>query len=407
MKYADYMKQYSYLLAASSTNGTATAPPPPAPKKEKKEKRQEAAAPPKEPALEIPQDLLGVQAYLLWEQAGKPDGADFGDEARRVLEERLRGGASLADIERELRAPPAAQPKQQAAAAPAAPAAPAPPQPTVVGQSMVQRSRNPLDLIRRADGGAVAKPPAYLRTPLSALVEAAQEDKDIHWFRVGGWVGGLMPLVSRGGGLRTQRCACSAAPAAAFRAHASSTACLPPTAPVRCSLCPSSRLPWLQLFNLGNERELLATVHLDNPADPESDVTLALTTSLPRGGGVLGGGRGQATAPPQMVGGGGNLLGACGACKGEVLDATPLLLPALQLSCTGVSSSRAAAASGCAPPTTCCRPTHTWRRAAAQPRRRLRHAAVRSSPPPPPHPPQPTHPHTHHPPPQTTHTTST
>lgn len=25
-----------------------------------------------------------MQAYILWEQAGKPDGADFGDRARQV-----------------------------------------------------------------------------------------------------------------------------------------------------------------------------------------------------------------------------------------------------------------------------------------------------------------------------------
>lgn len=35
---------------------------------------------------------INTQAYILWEQAGKPQGADYGDAARRALEERLRAG---------------------------------------------------------------------------------------------------------------------------------------------------------------------------------------------------------------------------------------------------------------------------------------------------------------------------
>ena len=58
---------------------------------------------------------VGVQAYLLWEQAGKPDGADFADRAKQLLEGRLRAGESVADVERSLRsaqAPPQAQQKE-------------------------------------------------------------------------------------------------------------------------------------------------------------------------------------------------------------------------------------------------------------------------------------------------------
>lgn len=220
------------------------------------------------------QELVNIQAYILWEQAGKPDGADFGDRARQVgggagidgavaghscwrgqwrygcrmqrsgaaptvcratpllkaeletcpsahlptpahhptpgcpqaLEQRLRSGATIADIEQEFRAPqpppqqqqqaPAAPPKKAAAKAPAAPpaAAPAPPPPPpsvtpVVGQSMGMRQRNPLDLIRRSDGSGqlMSSKPKYLRTPLASLLEQAQAEKDagrLVWYRV-------------------------------------------------------------------------------------------------------------------------------------------------------------------------------------------------------------------------------
>ena len=35
---------------------------------------------------------VGVQSYLLWEQAGRPNGADFSQDARRKLEKQLRAG---------------------------------------------------------------------------------------------------------------------------------------------------------------------------------------------------------------------------------------------------------------------------------------------------------------------------
>lgn len=49
-----------------------------------------------------------MQAYLLWEKAGKPDGADFSNDARQGLEQQLRSGVSVQDLERSLRSP---QPK--------------------------------------------------------------------------------------------------------------------------------------------------------------------------------------------------------------------------------------------------------------------------------------------------------
>ena len=48
---------------------------------------------------------VGVQAYLLWEKAGKPDNADFSSDARQALERQLQSGTSLQDLERSLKAP--------------------------------------------------------------------------------------------------------------------------------------------------------------------------------------------------------------------------------------------------------------------------------------------------------------
>ena len=53
-----------------------------------------------------------MQAYLMWEQAGKPDGANFSDDARRQLEQQLQSGKSVQDLERALKGP-SDQPQQQ------------------------------------------------------------------------------------------------------------------------------------------------------------------------------------------------------------------------------------------------------------------------------------------------------
>lgn len=50
---------------------------------------------------------VGVQAYLMWEKAGKPEGADFSNDARRSLEQQLASGTSVQDLERLIKAPSA------------------------------------------------------------------------------------------------------------------------------------------------------------------------------------------------------------------------------------------------------------------------------------------------------------
>ena len=48
---------------------------------------------------------VGIQAYLLWEKAGKPDGADFAGDARKTLEAQLASGMSVEQLEKALKAP--------------------------------------------------------------------------------------------------------------------------------------------------------------------------------------------------------------------------------------------------------------------------------------------------------------
>lgn len=61
---------------------------------------------------------LNIEAYLLWEKAGRPEGADFSTEARRTLEEHLQSGKTLQDIENMLKAPPPPAPESSAAPPP-------------------------------------------------------------------------------------------------------------------------------------------------------------------------------------------------------------------------------------------------------------------------------------------------
>ena len=48
---------------------------------------------------------VNIQAYLLWEQAGRPDGADFAGDARATLKAQLRTGKSIQDLESALKVP--------------------------------------------------------------------------------------------------------------------------------------------------------------------------------------------------------------------------------------------------------------------------------------------------------------
>lgn len=59
----------------------------------------------------IPTELVGIQAYILWEQAGKPDGADFTDAATAELSQKLQSGMTLQEVERSLKEPAPLEPE--------------------------------------------------------------------------------------------------------------------------------------------------------------------------------------------------------------------------------------------------------------------------------------------------------
>ncbi|KFM28490.1 Alpha-glucan water dikinase, chloroplastic [Auxenochlorella protothecoides] len=119
---------------------------------------------------------------------GKPDGADFGADARRVLREQLAAGRSVQELEHALGASPpeASQTASQTGAPPAS--APAPAQTSEesgLGASRGMRSVDPLDLIKRPAAApllADARPGAQ-DSPLAPLVRAAGEDDAVCWHR--------------------------------------------------------------------------------------------------------------------------------------------------------------------------------------------------------------------------------
>ncbi|KAK9816496.1 hypothetical protein WJX72_001009 [[Myrmecia] bisecta] len=191
IKYKDFIAQ-----RASAGNGA-----PPA-----------APAPPKQ-IQPPPEELVGIQSYLLWEQAGKPEGADFSHDARRMLEDQLRGGVSVQDLERRLKGGEAephqdqkheehkqepkqeqkqpeqtAEPQQpkQEQKQPEQTAEAKQPKAAEVGQSTGISSRNPLDLIKRpAPHLSDERNKPQLR-PLGKLVDAAAKDEACVWQRVFG-----------------------------------------------------------------------------------------------------------------------------------------------------------------------------------------------------------------------------
>ncbi len=71
-------------VAAPPTEAAAPAAPPAAPPAPEPS-APAPPAPPPAPVVSIPEDLIGVVAYIMWEKAGKPDGADFGNQAREQI----------------------------------------------------------------------------------------------------------------------------------------------------------------------------------------------------------------------------------------------------------------------------------------------------------------------------------
>ncbi|KAI8477159.1 MAG: R1 protein [Monoraphidium minutum] len=182
---------------------------------------REAADPSK--AVVIPDALVSVQAYVMWEHAGKPQGADFGAAARNLIEEKLRSGLSLQQIEDDLKNPNKGQDRPAAAAAApakpaAAPAAAAPARadgkekeqrereereraareeeeerkrreqqqkPVEVGQSLGTAARNPLQMIKKTAPPSLSEDKRVKQIkPLDFLVQRAAVDGTTRWRRV-------------------------------------------------------------------------------------------------------------------------------------------------------------------------------------------------------------------------------
>ena len=84
-----------------------------------------------EPGLTYPYAWLalqvGIEAYILWEKAGKPDGADFSNDARRTLQDQLDKGATIEHLNKSLKAPSPQEPEPLKEEEPPKEEAPPPP----------------------------------------------------------------------------------------------------------------------------------------------------------------------------------------------------------------------------------------------------------------------------------------
>ncbi|GIL92123.1 hypothetical protein Vretimale_14920 [Volvox reticuliferus] len=196
-KYSDYRKKV-IIPALGDVTAPAVAPPPQQQQQQQPAENGNgnggAAALPR-----IPEELLGVQAYVLWERAGKPDGADFSGEARRVITELMQSGASLEDVARRLNyalKPGPSGTSSNGSSAAATPtssmdsAAPAPAeprtvhQPAQVGTPLGTPKRNPLDMIKRTKPAPVLSAERkVVERPLDFLVQRFAVDPTTRWRR--------------------------------------------------------------------------------------------------------------------------------------------------------------------------------------------------------------------------------
>ncbi|GLC33353.1 hypothetical protein PLESTB_000342400 [Pleodorina starrii] len=197
-KYSDYRKKVIIpALGDATAPAAAAAAPPSNGNGSGSGNGAPAAALPR-----IPDDLLGVQAYVLWEHAGKPDGADFSGEARRVITEQLQSGASLEEVARRLNYT-LKEPSTPSASASPTPSGsrsstptssmdggPPPPPPGAartpaqVGTPLGTPKRNPLDMIKRsAPAPVLSAERQRVERPLDFLVQRFAVDRTTRWRR--------------------------------------------------------------------------------------------------------------------------------------------------------------------------------------------------------------------------------
>jgi len=114
--------------------------------------------------------LINVKAYLLWIDAGRPDGADFGHDAYTCLMEAVHGGRSLADLEEEVFVEKAKQDKADKEAK-------ARFVDVDIGPAFTHwRRRNALDLIKSTSKKAVG---ASAPSTFDALLEQVAHDTSV------------------------------------------------------------------------------------------------------------------------------------------------------------------------------------------------------------------------------------
>ena len=143
------------------------------------------------PPSGIPDELIGVKAYLLWEEAGKPEGADFFEQAKKFIGDEMLSGKSLQQIEQDLRGPSemsdgngthasmedtGVTESQQVESSMDGP---------FVGEGLGIKLENPLDLVHRSTPPRLAESRARQKeTPLAPLATAAAEDESCVWNRL-------------------------------------------------------------------------------------------------------------------------------------------------------------------------------------------------------------------------------
>ena len=234
------------------------------------------------PGQPIPSDLVGTVAYLLWEAAGGPPGADFSAAARERLAARLAAGATLDGLRREMGGgPPAEDNKGEAGREGAAPTA-------VVPAVMVDA---PAATPAATSAAAPAATPAAAPTPgppppqpVPVAAATASYDSDGGAALLGAPAGvphraALSLLRSDGGGGGPVATAAARPPASA----ALSPPAPRPLAPLEAAAARDDACVWQRTFGLGGGYALLATVHAEAEEGGQSahSARITLTTDLP------------------------------------------------------------------------------------------------------------------------------
>ena len=142
-----------------------------------------------EDGVVLDQDVVNFRAYLMWEQAGKPDGADFGQAAREEIVQLLGEGKTMEDIKHDMHMSEAEVVRHEEVRHETQPeevrTEKQPDQVAyTVGEGIGVKYRNPLDLIHRSGAPRLSEVHKKTPKPLQPLWKMAREDEDCIWHRV-------------------------------------------------------------------------------------------------------------------------------------------------------------------------------------------------------------------------------